>query len=145
PPPPPADTPTHYRDTPKAENDPPRFRPPTFGPGVQFEFATSPDVISPPSDGDSPLINVMSVTPVYPQRLLARGIEGYVDLRFDINQDGTPVNVAVTQSSHTGFERAAIAALSRFRYRGGTHGESGFTGSGLEKRFTFEIDRNRAK
>ncbi|NVD06734.1 TonB family protein [Vibrio sp. JPW-9-11-11] len=63
------------------------------------------------------LVPVYRVDPDYPPKAVQRGIEGYVTLRFDIDQDGVPFDIEVLQAKPKRiFDRSAIRALKRWRY-----------------------------
>jgi protein TonB len=66
-------------------------------------------------DGD--LLPIVKVQPNYPATALRQGLDGYVIVQFTVTRGGTVTDVVVTESSHRVFERAAIQAASRFRYR----------------------------
>lgn len=60
---------------------------------------------------------IFRVDPVYPDRLLNRGIEGFVDLLFDVNEIGATKNVQVIGAEPPNlFNRSAIKAVSRWKY-----------------------------
>jgi TonB family protein len=55
--------------------------------------------------------------PVYPQRALDRGIEGWVDLEFTVEPDGSTSHVTVTAASHDQyFRREAVAAVEQWKF-----------------------------
>jgi len=55
--------------------------------------------------------------PVFPRREVQRNREGWVELAFDLNERGEPINIIVLESSGAfSFERAAISALSASYY-----------------------------
>jgi len=55
--------------------------------------------------------------PVYPPRALDRGIEGWVDLEFTVEPDGSTSHVAVTGASHdTFFKKEAVAAVEQWKF-----------------------------
>ena len=57
------------------------------------------------------------VAPEYPARALERGTQGWVDIEFTVNRDGTTRNGVVTAAEPRGvFDRAALQAVSRWRY-----------------------------
>lgn len=65
--------------------------------------------------GAIPLVNV---PPEYPRRALQRGIQGYVDLIFDITASGQTTNIRVLAAEPADvFERAAIRALGKWKYQ----------------------------
>ncbi len=88
---------------------------------------------------DGPLVIIMRVEPSYPPSLSQKGIEGYVIVRFDVMQDGGVDNVSITASSHRGFERHAIAAAQRFRYKARVVDGVPQVTTGVRYRFRFEM------
>ncbi|WP_269618694.1 energy transducer TonB [Zhongshania sp. BJYM1] len=67
---------------------------------------------------DSTAIPIVRIAPDYPNRMAVRGVEGYVDLMFDIAPTGSPTNIRVTESEPEGaFDKAAMRALARWKYR----------------------------
>ncbi len=55
--------------------------------------------------------------PNYPAEAARKGIEGYVKLEYDIDVNGKPINISVTESyPSTIFERAAIYSLKGWQY-----------------------------
>ena len=67
------------------------------------------------AEGD--YLPIVRVAPVYPARALSRGLEGYVDLAFTVTSTGTVRDPIVTYSSSSLFERAAIRAVLKFKYK----------------------------
>jgi TonB family protein len=58
-----------------------------------------------------------SVPAVYPPDLLARGVEGWVDLEYVVDRDGRTRDVVATGASAPGrFDAAAVDAVRQFRY-----------------------------
>jgi protein TonB len=58
-----------------------------------------------------------SVRPVYPPELLARGVDGWVDLEFVVDRNGVPRDIVVTQGSPPNrFDEAAVEAVRQYRY-----------------------------
>lgn len=66
---------------------------------------------------DGPLVAMVRVQPVYPIRATRLNLDGYVVVQFDVNPDGSVTNVSVVESSHPVFEKAAIGAAKKFRYK----------------------------
>ncbi len=83
------------------------------------EVATDADIGGPGgmniAEGD--YLPIVRVAPVYPARALSRGLEGYVDLAFTVTSSGTVRDPIVTYSSSSLFERAAIRAVLKFKYK----------------------------
>ncbi|QSX40623.1 M56 family metallopeptidase [Shewanella cyperi] len=60
---------------------------------------------------------VMRVEPKYPAQAAKDLVEGYIQARFDIGQDGRVSNVTIFKSEPAGvFDQAAIAALNKWQY-----------------------------
>ena len=60
---------------------------------------------------------LIRVAPQYPARAIENKVEGYVILSFTVNEKGTTENVKVLESSHRMFERAAVKATQKYKYR----------------------------
>ncbi|HUO67801.1 MAG TPA: energy transducer TonB [Gammaproteobacteria bacterium] len=55
--------------------------------------------------------------PVYPSRALDRGVEGWVDIEFTVEPDGSTSHVAVAGASHEQFFRKeAVAAVEQWKF-----------------------------
>ncbi len=67
------------------------------------------------AEGD--YLPIVRVAPVYPARALSRGLEGFVDLSFTVTTAGTVKDPVVIQSTSSLFERAAIRAVLKFKYK----------------------------
>jgi protein TonB len=67
------------------------------------------------AEGD--YLPIVRVAPVYPARALSRGLEGFVDLQFTVTTAGTVRDPIVLQSTSSLFERAAIRAVLKFKYK----------------------------
>ena len=67
------------------------------------------------AEGD--YLPIVRVAPVYPARALSRGLEGYVDMAFTVTTTGTVRDPLVVFSTSSLFERAAIRAVLKFKYK----------------------------
>ena len=67
------------------------------------------------AEGD--YLPIVRVAPVYPARALSRGLEGFVDLSFTVTTAGTVKDPVVLQSTSSLFERAALRAVLKFKYK----------------------------
>jgi protein TonB len=110
--PPPPQPPPTTAHTPRDNSDP-GFMPPTHPPAPDVYESPGPSSVL----SDGPLVAMVRVQPSYPVSMSSRGIEGHVIVEFDVSADGTVVNPRVLESSHRGFERSAINAAERFRYK----------------------------
>ena len=90
--------------------------------------------------GDGPAVLIVGPRPIFPQRMLARGVAGTVVVRFDVGRDGLTENAEIVSSSHPGFENAARDAIARFRYRPRYVDGQPVATTGLLRQFRFEIE-----
>lgn len=78
-----------------------------------FELAD----IDPNASGGG-IVAYLKPQPMYPNRAITRGLEGFVDLAFDITPSGATTNIRVITAEPKGiFERAAIRALQKWKYK----------------------------
>lgn len=92
--------------------------------------------------GNVPIAHLMS-RPKYPHRALLRGIEGWVDVRFDVTKQGTTSNVSVSASKPEGvFDKSAISAVKRWKYQPLLDEEGQARAyPGMVQRLVFEIQK----
>jgi protein TonB len=60
---------------------------------------------------------LVRVEPQYPPQAARRGLEGWVKVRFTISTAGSIKDAVVVQSSDPVFERAALAAVNKWKYQ----------------------------
>ena len=89
---------------------------------------------------DGPLVVLVRVQPNYPAGAIRQGLEGYVIVEFDVTANGKATNVVARMSSHALFERAAIEAAKRLRYKPRIVDGVAVQTRGLRYRFTFEME-----
>ena len=65
----------------------------------------------------SDLTALAKFPPQYPPWALQRGLEGWVMVRFTVTVIGAVRDVVVVESSHKVFERSAMAAAAKFKFR----------------------------
>ena len=144
----PEETDRKPQQPPKPQAPPPPPRISSFDPvAVGDGFSVDPPEAAPPigpagstlSDGDA--LPIVKVRPVYPQRALTRGIEGHVLVQFTIDELGRVVNATVLHAEPRGvFERAALQAVERFRYKPRVVNGEAIPVSGVQHRLSFELD-----
>ena len=88
---------------------------------------------------DGPLVAIVRVQPVYPAVAEARGLEGWVLVQFDVQADGSVANAFVVESSSRQFEKAALAAAYRFRFKPRVVDGNPVATAGIQNLFRFEI------
>lgn len=91
------------------------------------------------SDGE--YLPIVRVAPVYPNRALSRGLEGYVDLKFVVTEAGTVEDPVVTYSTSSLFERAAIRAVLKFKYKPRVVDGKPVRVPGVETRIRFALEK----
>ncbi|MGI9238023.1 MAG: energy transducer TonB, partial [Woeseiaceae bacterium] len=80
------------------------------------------------------------VSPTYPSIAIARGLEGSVLVQYDVTTEGQVANVVVLESTHSLFNKAAIAAAYRFKYKPRTVDGVPYETEGLKNLFRFEME-----
>lgn len=104
------------------------------------------DPITPSITGfnsDQPVPMLMT-SPDYPHRALTRGIEGYVELIFDVTATGTTVNIQVIAADPEGlFDRAAIRAIQNWKYTPVSQNGNAKAYQGVRQRLVFELDSGK--
>lgn len=71
-----------------------------------------------PAVTDAAPVPLVRIPPEYPAGALMRGFEGWVQLEFDITETGVTENIRVVNAEPPDiFDKAAVRALSRWRYK----------------------------
>ena len=91
------------------------------------------------SYADGEYLPIVRVAPVYPNRALSRGLEGYVDMMFTVNETGAVQDPVVTYSTSSLFERAATQAVLKFKYKPRVVDGKPIAVPGVETRIRFEL------
>lgn len=90
------------------------------------------------SDGE--YLPIVKVAPVYPRRAQTRGIEGYVILEFIVTRTGAVTNPVVVEAKPPGiFDRAAINAALKFKYKPKVVNGEPIDVAGVRNKITFEL------
>lgn len=115
------------------------------GGGMNFSEAVSADVALDGGlaleSGDGEYLPIVKVAPVYPRRALQRGIEGYVIVEFTVTKQGSVRDPIVVEAEPEGiFERAALDAAMKFKYKPRVVNGEPAEVSGIQNRISFEID-----
>lgn len=90
------------------------------------------------AEGD--YLPIVRVAPVYPARALSRGLEGFVDLSFTVTTTGTVIDPIVLQSTSSLFERAAIRAVLKFKYKPRVVDGVPVAVPGVKTRISFQLE-----
>lgn len=92
-----------------------------------------------PSDGE--YLPIVKVQPVYPRRALSRGVEGYVIVEFTVTKNGTTKDLFVVESKPSGmFDRAALKAASKFKYKPRVVDGQPIEVPGVQNKISFKLE-----
>ena len=83
---------------------------------------------------------LVRVAPVYPEPAVRRGLEGYVLLEFSVTNTGATENIRVISSSHSVFNRNAVRAIQKFKYKPRVVNGVPVPVTGVQFRMTFELE-----
>jgi protein TonB len=135
------------------------------------EPATPPERVVVTSGGDGPLVTVVRpaepdlrtggtvgfaladgealalfrVAPTYPAAAIRQNLEGYVIVAFTVQRSGAVADVTVVESSHRVFERAAVEAAAKFRYKPRVIGGEPTAVYDVRTRITFELEASAGR
>ncbi len=137
---------------PKPQQPPPDIPPPSqddINPdaqviGVRPPASTGNADIAGPGElaySDGEYLPIVRVAPIYPNRALSRGLEGYVDLMFTVTTAGTVRDPVVTYSTSSLFESAAKKAVLKFKYKPRIVDGQPVDVPGVETRIRFELEK----
>ncbi len=138
---------------PKPEEPPPPMDQPQMSPdtaeasdaGFDFSADVSADVDLGGGlaleSGDGEYLPIVKVSPVYPRRALQRGIEGWVLVEFTVDKTGAVKNPVVIEAEPQGlFDRAAVDAALKFKYKPRVVNGVASEVSGVQNRIVFEMN-----
>ena len=114
-----------------------------YGAVLVFE----PPVMPTSGDASIPLsrhmVPLVRATAPYPTRALRRGIEGFVELSFTVNESGKVVDPIVLYAEPEGFfERSALTSISKWQYSPAMDDGVAIPVYDVRQRIVFEIDGN---
>lgn len=90
------------------------------------------------SDGD--YLPIVKVAPIYPRRAQERGLSGYVIVEFTVTRLGTVVDVKVIETTNSVFNRAAVKAAAKFKYKPKVVDGEPIDVAGVLHKITFEME-----
>lgn len=92
------------------------------------------------NSNDGEYLPVFRAPPTFPRRALERGICGWVELTYTVTSAGTTRDAVVTASSSKMFERNAVKAALKYKYRPRQVGGKAVDVPGVPIRIKFEVD-----
>lgn len=91
--------------------------------------------------GETPIARIL-VAPRYPGGAIARRIEGYVDVRFDVTAQGSTKNLQIIHAAPENiFNKAALKAVEKWRFDPKTIDGKPVAYIGMLKRVRFELNK----
>jgi len=92
--------------------------------------------------GDGEYLPIIKVAPIYPRSAAQRGIEGFVILEFTVDETGAVVDPVVINAEPPGiFDRAAIDAAKKFKYKPKMVDGKSEAVSGVKNLIRFELEK----
>jgi protein TonB len=91
--------------------------------------------------GEGDYLPIVKVAPIYPQRALSRGVEGYCVVQYVVTKNGTIREPFVVEGQCTSslFEQASIQAAYKFKYKPRVIDGQAVEVPGVQNKFTYEI------
>ncbi|HKJ16629.1 MAG TPA: energy transducer TonB [Xanthomonadales bacterium] len=91
--------------------------------------------------GEGDYLPIVKVAPIYPQRALARGLEGFCVVQYTVTRNGTIRDPFVVEDQCTSsmFHRASVEAALKFKYKPRVMDGEAVEVPGVQNKFTFEI------
>ena len=91
--------------------------------------------------GEGDYLPIVKVAPIYPQRALTRGIEGFCVVEYTVTRQGTIRDPFVVESQCTSslFHRASLQAALKFKYKPRIIDGEPVEVPGVQNKFTYEI------
>jgi protein TonB len=91
--------------------------------------------------GEGDYLPIVKVAPIYPNRALTRGIEGYCVVQYTVTRQGTTKDPVVIESQCTSslFHSASVNADLKFKYKPRIMDGEAVEVPGVQNKFTYEI------
>lgn len=92
--------------------------------------------------GDGDYLPIVKVAPIYPQRALLRGIEGYCVVQYMVTRQGTIRDpfVIEDQCTNSMFHRPSLQAALKFKYKPRVIDGQAVEVPGVQNKFTYVIE-----
>ena len=85
---------------------------------------------------------IVKVAPIYPNRALSRGIEGYCIVEYIVTRNGTTKDPKVVECTSSLFANASIKASAKFKYKPRVINGQPIDVPGVMHKITFELENN---
>ena len=91
--------------------------------------------------GEGEYLPIVKVAPIYPNRALSRGVEGYCIVEFVVTRNGTTANGKVVECTSSLFAKASLKASSKFKYKPRVINGTPIDVPGVQHKITFELEK----
>ena len=85
---------------------------------------------------------IVKVAPIYPNRALTRGIEGYCIVEYIVTRNGTTKDPKVVECTSSLFANASVKASAKFKYKPRVINGQPIDVPGVMHKITFELENN---
>ena len=91
--------------------------------------------------GEGDYLPIVKVAPIYPNRALTRGVEGFCVVQYTVTSLGTTKDPVIVESQCTSslFHRASLNASLKFKYKPRIIDGQAVEVPGVQNKFTYEI------
>jgi len=91
--------------------------------------------------GEGEYLPIVKVAPIYPNRALSRGIEGWCIVEYTVTRNGTTSNGKVVECTSSLFANASLKASAKFKYKPRVINGTPIDVPGVQHKITFELER----
>jgi len=141
--PPPPEAPPEQPPTPQLDNlDPTAEKISITASPVETELDLNPGGFSIGAIGEGDYLPIVKVAPVYPQRAVSRGVEGYCVVAYTVTRQGTTRDPSVVEGQCTSslFHRASMQAALKFKYKPRVVNGEAVEVPNVRNKFTYELE-----
>jgi protein TonB len=92
--------------------------------------------------GEGDFLPLAKIAPVYPERAITRGIEGYCVVEYTVTRQGTVTDTRVVESqcSHEVFVKPSLMAAQKFKYKPRIVDGQPVDVPGVRNKFTYRLE-----
>ncbi|MCS5548604.1 MAG: energy transducer TonB [SAR86 cluster bacterium] len=91
--------------------------------------------------GEGEYLPIVKVAPIYPNRALSRGIEGWCIVEYTVTRSGTTANGKVVECTSSLFASASLKASAKFKYKPRVINGTPIDVPGVQHKITFELEQ----
>ena len=91
--------------------------------------------------GEGESLPIVKVAPIYPNRALSRGIEGWCIVEYTVTRSGTTAGGKVVECTSSLFANASLKASSKFKYKPRVINGTPIDVPGVQHKITFELEK----